>query len=592
MLYTDAIYLILAILLFSSWPAEATLPLPEIFLAWFIKEISLLLLAVYKFKRARTARDFISAQTFLKFLAFGCFALDVIILEIPAFIPQEKSFLKDLVGVILFLHYLILVWAVAAFYEKRSPLANISVPAYVLSHLKLLFPFLLPWFLVNALFSLLEGRLPFNQGIYGELFYFVCFLGAIILLMPPLAVKTWECKPFPVSNIRRIIEDYISRERARLGGIYLWETFRGKLLTAGVIGVVPRFRYLLISRGLLATLEEAEVLSVVAHEIGHIKRHHMFWLLTFFVLFSLIIYFAFIPLYLVFLAYFPRPDLLVLWGGENLLLPEALLTIGLAVSVVLYFRFLLGFFLRNFERQADLYCLESLGTAQGLVRAFKKIAAISGHTEDVPSWHHFSIRQRIEFLEAAESDPTLISRHHRKVKLCLVSYLFLAVLLIGLFNRLPAEHLEKRARLNLYYGELLEEARVFGNPEVLALLGHVAYELGREKEALNWYEKALTLKEDPEILNNMAWILATTKDKALKDPKKALSLAQKATAQKLTAIHLDTLAEAWFANGNPQRACLYATLAARRAELAPDFYENLRYYRQQKEKFCHAERTP
>ncbi|OAG28484.1 M48 family metallopeptidase [Thermodesulfatator autotrophicus] len=592
MLYTDAIYLILAILLFSSWPAEATLPLPEIILAWLLKEAFLITLAINKFKRAYSARDFISTQTFLKFVAFGCFVLDVIVLEVPAFIPSKAAFFKDIAGIILFLHYLIIIWTVAAFYEKRSPLINISVSAYVLSHLKLLFPFLLPWLMVNAVFAVLEPYFSLSQGLYGELLYFGCFLGAISILMPPLAVKTWECKPFPTSNIRRVIEEYLQREKARLGGIYLWETFRGKLLTAGIIGVVPRFRYLLISKGLLATLEEAEVLSVVAHEVGHIKRHHMFWLLTFFVLFSLIVYFAFMPLYLAFLAYFPRPDWLVLWGGENLLLPEALLTVGLALSVVFYFRFLLGFFLRNFERQADLYCLESLGTAQGLIRAFQKIAAISGHTEDVPSWHHFSIRQRINFLLAAEKDPSLIKKHHRKVKLCLITYLLLAALLMGIFSRLSLENLEKKAKLNLSYGELLEEARVFGTTRVFALLGHVAYELGREKEALAWYKKAIALEEDPEILNNMAWILATSKDKALRNPKEALKLAQKATAQKLTAVHLDTLAEAWFVNGNPERACLYATLAARRAELATDYYHNIDYYFQQKERFCHAKRLP
>ena len=587
MLYTDAIYLILALILFSGWPAENT-SLREVFPLFLLKEGVFVFIVYFRFRRTRSVKDFLRTQALLKFLAFLFFALDVIFLGIPGLF-RDFSFFRDLAGLFLFLHYLFILWLTAAFYEKRNTFIKLSPSSYVWSNFKFLFPFLIPWGLVNLIFSL-EGRFLPLKGLSGEFVYLGIFLGTLILFMAPLAVKFWDCHPLPESNLRHQIEAYLKCQRTKIREILLWESFSGRLLTAGVIGVLPPFRYLLLATGLLAALEEAEILSVVAHEVGHLRKRHLLWLLLFFVLFSLLVYLAFYPAFLAFLAYFPFPELLAFLPTERFFLPEALFTLGLVLAVVLYFRFLLGFFLRNFERQADLYCLESLGTAKGLIRAFQKIAALSGHTEDLPSWHHFSIRERISFLQAAEKDPALIKNHHRKVRLWLSFYLFVSALLGVFFWNVPQEELEERAKLHIFYGMLKHDFRLFPELKTMEELGNLAYELGKEKEALLWYKKVLEGRSLPEVKNNMAWILITARDKSLRDYHAGLLLARAATAEKLLATHLDTLAEAWFANGNPDRACIYASLALERALKAPDFYPNPDYYRSQKEKFCHATR--
>lgn len=75
---------------------------------------------------------------------------------------------------------------------------------------------------------------------------------------------------------------------------------------------------------------------------------------------------------------------------------------------------------------------------------------------------------------------------------------------------------------------------------------------GREKEALETYEEALEKIPDNSILwNNAAWLYATAKQSALRDPAKALNYARKAIelAPEPNASWLDTLAEAYFING-------------------------------------------
>ncbi len=589
MLYSDAIYLLLAIVLFSSWPAEGNpLHLEHQFGLWLVKEILFIFTVFLSLKRSHSVASFLKAQSWLKALAFIFFASDVIVFGVSSFLYAhglKEPFLLETVGMFFFLHYFIIIWFVSGFYEYRAPLGNLSVFQYISAQLRLLAPFIFPWFVVNLFFEIVELAFhPTHNATY-ELLYLSAFIMALTILVPPFMAKLWDCQPLPESRLRRCITGYLERERVRLREILLWQTFRGRLLTAGVIGIFARFRYLLLSPGLLAALEEPEILSVVAHEVGHLKRKHMFWLVIFFLFFSFLIYLALSPMFYALLAYFPRPELLA-----DFFLPEAILSLGLIFAVLLYFRFLFGFFIRNFERQADLYCLESLGTAEGLIRSFKKIATLSGNTEDLPSWHHYSIRERIEFLRKATQDPALILQHHRKVRRALLVYLLVVALLCVGLTRIPQKDLRERAELNLALGKLQYKVSHFPEKEDLVFLASVCYRLGREAQALKYYERALKMDpHDSEILNNVAWILATAKDKRLRDPQRALKLALEATQARLLATHLDTLAEALYLNGRKGRACLYSLLALSKAQEDPLYYPNLEYYKQQKARFCHAQ---
>ncbi len=597
MFYTDIIYLLLAIILFSSWPTGETYLSPsEILLVWLVKDLLFVALASLVLRRARTSAQFLRTQSGLKALAFGFFALDIFFLDLPTLFKNlfpSLSMLRDFLGLLVFIQYLILLWTVSAFYEKRGPLVKISVPSYVMAHLRLLFPFLIPWFLVNlsleGLLSLFGQDLWTQYGPQIELLYFTAFIAALVIMVPPISVWVWQCTPLPESTLRRLIQKYLEQEKTWVKEILLWGAFGGRLLTAGVIGLFRPFRYLLLTPALLAALEEPEVLSVVAHEVGHLKRRHMFWLLIFFVGFALLVYMALPLIYLSFLAYFPK--LGPLTSVDETYGPEIITSLSLIIFVLIYFRLLFGLYLRHFERQADLYCLESLGTAAGLIRALKKVAALSGHTERLPSWHHYSIAERIDFLKAASQNPALIKNHHRRVKILLISYLLGVAFMAFLLHQAPRERLEQLANYHLVKNQLLLETAYEPNSETYRLLGDICMERGHEAEAVRYYEKALEL--DPKnavILNNLAWLLVTAKDQRLRDPHRALSLARKAVEKEPLAVYLDTLAEAWFAVGNRIRACIYASLAYSRAKDAPDYYPRVSYYQKQKERFCHAAR--
>ena len=86
-------------------------------------------------------------------------------------------------------------------------------------------------------------------------------------------------------------------------------------------------------------------------------------------------------------------------------------------------------------------------------------------------------------------------------------------------------------------------------------------------EAAKWYRKAAD-QGDPPAMNNLAFLLATSSDPKIRDPKEAVALAQKAVEIDATVpAYLDTLARAHFEAGQPELA---AEAERRALKLKPD----------------------
>jgi predicted Zn-dependent protease len=121
----------------------------------------------------------------------------------------------------------------------------------------------------------------------------------------------------------------------------------------------------------------------------------------------------------------------------------------------------------------------------------------------------------------------------------------------------------------------------------LQILGDLQYSLNQEQAARDSYEQALRLAPDnTEALNNLAWLLLTAQEPTLRNPEKALLLAEKAAAKTRTPQVLDTLATAYWANGNRAEA-----LALEEEALA-GAGKHQEFYRGQMEKFRTTEYSP
>ena len=52
-------------------------------------------------------------------------------------------------------------------------------------------------------------------------------------------------------------------------------------MTAGVMGLLPRLRYILVTDSLMQALSEEELNAVMAHEVAHVKYKHMLFYVLF-----------------------------------------------------------------------------------------------------------------------------------------------------------------------------------------------------------------------------------------------------------------------------------------------------------------------
>ena len=115
-------------------------------------------------------------------------------------------------------------------------------------------------------------------------------------------------------------------------------------------------------------------------------------------------------------------------------------------------------------------------------------------------------------------------------------------------------------------------------------LAHSLVRVRRAKEAVIHYRAALRLQPDSLLaMNELAWLLATHSNAAIRAPKESLELAQKASqaSEQTNPAVLDTLAAALAATGNFDSAIKTAERALSLAnddQLANDLRRRLNVY--------------
>ncbi|MDK9706298.1 MAG: M48 family metalloprotease [Desulforhopalus sp.] len=477
-------------------------------------------------------------------------------------LPLGKTMpaLVNLAGLLLFIGYLSLMWRAGqrnyeyVFGEKYRPLAFIRL------NIQVNLPIVLPWIIISLLYDVVAlipvpGLEEFAASKWGDLLLFGVFLIVVTLFFPPLVRRLWGCRPLPEGPLKDHLRAFCAIQNFS-ADFYLWPLFEGRVLTAGVMGIVPGLRYILITPALIETMSLKELEAVVAHEVGHVKKYHLLLYVFLLAGFSVLAGMLVEPFIYLLLAQ-DMVNAMILASGID---AESVLTVvgsvPLVVFLLFYFRFVFGYFVRNFERQADLYSLAAIGHGRDLISAFEKIALLSGTVRDEHNWHHFGIGERIECLVQAERQPELIKRHDRKVRFGLISYVAVVVLAGVLVGQIPKEQLASRYQENFAETILLQKATKEPDRALWQrLIGDLMMTKKMEEKARTAYEKAYSLEPvNPEIMNNLAWLLLTSEDLRLRDPLRALSLARAAASLQARGHIYDTLATAYWANGLVEEA--------------------------------------
>jgi Zn-dependent protease with chaperone function len=388
---------------------------------------------------------------------------------------------------------------------------------------------------------------------YGQMIFFAAFISLLMVILPKFIQGWWGCIPLPSSEKGDILREFLAEKGFNYRGLLTWPIFEGRMMTAGIMGIVPRYRYILVTDSLLEALSADELKAVLAHEMGHARYRHLLFYVLFFVGFMALSFgLADLSIYLAFL----HPGFIELIGSDearSVSLLYVIVSFPMLISLLIYFRYVMGFFMRNFERQADLYSAAVMGTPIFTIRSLEKIAFFSGKSRGLPSWHHFSIKQRVDYLVRAFQEPGLATQHHRFVLISFLIYVVCVSALGYLLNFGPVNrYMNTRIIEKAIHQQLEKEPR---NVDLYLSLAVMYQQTGKERDSVAIYERIIELDPYRAVaLNNLAWLLATTSEENLRNPDRAIDLARRAVTLERSAGFLDTLAEAYFAKGQVEAA--------------------------------------
>jgi len=593
-MYNNLLYFLVAVFLFSMDTTHEFPRLP----AWASGSLFVLGLICYErlaqfiHRKAgsRSSAGYFRAERQASLLALFFFALAIYVCDLKYYLSivswaKALPSLVNVAGLCLFFLYLSLMWRAGKSHYQNIFGRTYTTAGFIALNIKVNLPIVLPWVLLSLCYDLFvllpwSGLHGLLLSAWGDLLFFVMFLFFVLLVFPPLVRRLWGCIRMPASTLKDQLTAFCARQKFA-AELYLWPLFEGRVLTAAVMGFVPGLRYVLITPGLIEALTLEELEAVMAHEIGHVKKKHLLLYLMLIAGFSLIVGLGTEP-WNYFLLSQDSFYSLMRWSGLS---AEAMLvagtTITLLMVMLLYFRYLFGYFIRNFERQADLHVFAALGSSHALVSAFEKIALLCGNIRDQPNWHHFGIGERVVFLEKCEQNPQERGRHQRRVWFSLAAYLLVLTAVVLLLRQMPVEGLARQYEEK--YIEAVLWQKVQQEPDKalwLRLTGDLMQHKKMEKKALAAYEMALEVAPvSPDLQNNLAWLLLTSEDLQLRDPQRALTLARSAALAKPLGSFLDTLGLAYWANGLIEEA----EAAEQEAVLADPAGRD--YYQQQVERF-------
>jgi Zn-dependent protease with chaperone function len=273
---------------------------------------------------------------------------------------------------------------------------------------------------------------------------------AVMLVAPSLMVRILDTEPMPDDVSREVLERVLSDNGVRMSRILVWRT-GGVLLNGAVLGFIPAARYLLLTDAVLERMPIESLRAIVAHEVGHVKRRHVPWLLLTTlatVAAAVVVVDAATPIAADMFAPPPVDPELLAAAGLDAGADDALgfIEVGGAIAVLAMVLPIFGWISRRFEQQADAFASQYLSVVGpssapsfvgaglerrlkapeaamvtpravlAMCRALGRVAELNGVSPAAPSWRHGSIRWRQRNLVQLVSQPILSLPIDRKVR--------------------------------------------------------------------------------------------------------------------------------------------------------------------------------
>ncbi len=253
---------------------------------------------------------------------------------------------------------------------------------------------------------------PDGRGVIGlvAMPWLVAVGAGVIFLVTPVVIRhVWDTQALAEGEVRRRLEALCADYRVRVSELLLWRTFGG-MANAAVLGLLPPFRYILLSDALLDRASAAEVEAVMAHELAHVKKKHMPWLMA-----------AAVGLAgLAELSVYAAAE--AVWRLTHWEATWLLVVLAIPAAAAWFFGF--GWVSRRVERQADVFAVQHLAqrredpmrdeagrvlidraSVATMVAALGQVARLNHIRPQRKSWRHGSIAWRQTYLQSLVGAP-------------------------------------------------------------------------------------------------------------------------------------------------------------------------------------------
>lgn len=270
-------------------------------------------------------------------------------------------------------------------------------------------------------------------GEHGMVFGILCaqlFMVLVLMILPLVLLPLWGARRMPTGDLHALMQRACERLGVRVAGLMRWPMSGGRVYNAAVIGMIPRLRYVLFTDDLVQGLSKPQLMAVLGHELGHARHGHL-WTYLLFANASLLV--AVLLREPVATALLPVLSHILPALGIHAQESSLQFFAGLAAAVLLIavtWRVAFGVLSRACERQADLAGAELVGDPQVMCDALKSVAHLSGHGEDEPSWRHYTIAQRVAFLQAVRLHPQIATWHHHLVRMMRHGLILIIIVLL------------------------------------------------------------------------------------------------------------------------------------------------------------------
>ncbi len=209
----------------------------------------------------------------------------------------------------------------------------------------------------------------------GNSAWILCWLAVtlvelFIMFIAPAVIMPLFNKFIPLEEgeLKGAITDYAHSENFKLNGIFKMDGSRRSAKSNAFFTGFGRFRRIVLFDTLIEKHTKEELVSVLAHEIGHYKKKHILKFLMISMLTSGLMFFM--------LSFFVNDaSFLLAFKIKNISIYASLCLFGFLYSPINFvFSLLSNFLSRKYEYQADCYAVSTFDHPESFITALKKLS--------------------------------------------------------------------------------------------------------------------------------------------------------------------------------------------------------------------------